>query len=98
MKPFALSKDHRVSSDTLNWKLQERVAAGKGTYTWKPVGYYTHLDELMRAYRSRFERTSRGTLPQILAKSKQAADHAWDAVDRLIKRYPELNSVRGDDA
>ena len=98
MKPFALSKDHRVSSDTLNWKLQERVAAGKGTYTWKSVGYYTHLDELMRAYRSRFERTSHGTKAQVEARSKQAADHAWDAVDRLIKRHPELNSVRGDDA
>lgn len=98
MKPFALSKNYRIDSDALNWMLQERVAGGKGTYTWKSVGYYTHLSELLRSYRGRFERVSRGTLPQILARSKQAADHSWDAVDRLIKRHPNLDSVREHDA
>ena len=94
MKPYALDNNHRIDGDKLQWILQERTLVGKGRYRWKGIGYYTKLDELVHSYRERFERLHGGTLPRSLADSKRAADLTWEAVDRMLKRNPEVETMR----
>ena len=94
MKPYSLDNNHRIDGDSLQWMLQERTLVGKGRYKWKNIGYYTKLNELMRAYSERFERLHGGTLPKVLVDSKRASDLAWEAVDRMISRHPEVETLR----
>ena len=94
MKPYSLDNNHRIDGDSLQWTLQERTITGRGRYKWKNIGYFTRLEDLVKAYRERFERSFGGTLPQALVASKHAADLTWETVDRMIKRNPEAETLR----
>jgi hypothetical protein len=94
VKQYLLDNNHRIDADALQWILQERSTSGRGRYTWRNVGYYVHLEELLHSYRQRSERTFGGTLPKGLVESKRAADRAWEAVSRMLERNPEVETMR----
>jgi len=75
-----LGKDYKFESDALNTTLFERHVSKKGKETWKPIGYFYDLKELLNRFVDlRIKQTG----------MKEAKD-IQDRIDELKKLYREL--------